>query len=262
MKENPLFNQLSTEAEKVCPGNANKIAAFVKERYFMAKKKTLLIIPIVIIITIIISALTPLCAWAEENGYQPRLTAPNSSISYYSSAKNRYFQTGTPMPNCVAYAYGRIYEMNGEAPLLTHGSAGDWYFMNKANGYYDYGSEPKLGAVACWSGHVAIVEKIGKDGSVTISESHWGGTYFDVKTYSNMSSHYGQTFYGYIYTYNDGLTKSLERRLLNAKREENTQYKQEIINSPEQENGFSIISLDANREAVSKRDALLNRILN
>ncbi|MBR7060635.1 MAG: hypothetical protein IKI34_02765, partial [Eubacterium sp.] len=84
----------------------------------MAKKKTLLIIPILIIITIIISALSPLSALADEdNGYQPRLTAPNSSIAYYSSKLNRYFQTGTPMPNCVAYAYGRVYEMNGEAPL-------------------------------------------------------------------------------------------------------------------------------------------------
>ena len=228
----------------------------------MAKKKTLLIIPMVIIITIIISALSPLCAWAEDSDYQPRLTAPNSSISYYSSAKNRYFQTGTPMPNCVAYAYGRVYEMNGEAPLINHGSAGDWWYINKSNGYYDYGQEPKLGAVACWSRHVAVVEAINSDGSVTISESHWGGTYFDVRTYSNMHSHYGQTFYGYIYTYNDGLTKSLEKRLLNAEKEKHTQYKQASINSPEQENEFSIISLDSTRsETTTKRDAILNRIL-
>jgi surface antigen len=228
----------------------------------MAKKKTLLIIPIVIIFTIVISALTPLCAWAEEdNGYQPRLTAPNSSIAYYSSKLNTYFQTGTPMPNCVAYAYGRVYEMNGEAPLINHGSAGDWWYINKSNGYYAYGKEPKLGAVACWSGHVAVVEKINSDGSVTISESHWGGTYFDVRTYANMYSHYGQTFYGYIYTYNEGLSKSLENRLLNAKKETHTQYKQETINSPEQENEFSIISLDSNRSTTTKRDALLNKLL-
>jgi surface antigen len=228
----------------------------------MAKKKTLLIIPMVIIITIIISALSPLCAWADDSDYQPRLTAPNSSIAYYSSKLNRYFQTGTPMPNCVAYAYGRVYEMNGEAPLINHGSAGDWWYINKSNGYYDYGQEPKLGAVACWSRHVAVVEAINSDGSVTISESHWGGTYFDVRTYSDMSSHYGQTFYGYIYTYNNGLTKSLERRLLNAEKEKHTQYKQETINSPEQENEFSIISLDANRNTnTTKRDALFSRIL-
>ena len=228
----------------------------------MAKKKTLLIIPMLIIITIIISALTPLTALAKEDGYQPRLTAPNSSISYYSSKKNVYFQTGTPMPNCVAYAYGRVYEMNGEAPLINHGSAGDWWYINKSNGYYDYGKTPKVGAVACWSRHVAVVEKVNKDGSVTISESHWGGTYFDVRTYANMNSHFGQTFYGYIYTYNEGLTKSLEKKLINAKKEKNTKYKQETINSPEQENEFSIISLEANRStSANKRDALLNKIL-
>ena len=185
----------------------------------MTKKKTLLIIPIVVIMTILFSALTPLAAYAEGENYEPRLTAPNSSISYYSSKLNRYFQTGTPMPNCVAYAYGRVYEMNGEAPLINHGSAGDWYFINKRNGYYSYGQEPKVGAVACWSRHVAVVEKVNSDGSVTVSESHWGGTYFDVKTFSNMHSHYGQTFYGYIYTYNNGVSKALARKLVNAKKE-------------------------------------------
>ena len=169
----------------------------------MAKKKTLLIIPIVVIMTMILSAITPICAYAENDNYEPRLTAPNSSIPYYSRELNVYAQTGTPMPNCVAYAYGRIYEMNGEKPLITHGSAGDWYFINKSHGYYEYGSEPKLGAVACWSNHVAVVEKINDNGSITLSESHWGGRYFDTVTYSNMYSHYGQKFYGYIYTYED-----------------------------------------------------------
>ena len=196
----------------------------------MTKKKTLLIVPIVMAITIMISALTPISAYADGENYEPRLTAPNSSIPYYSSQLNPYFQTGTPMPNCVAYAYGRIYEMNGEAPLLTHGSAGDWYFMNKSAGYYEYGSEPKLGAVACWSRHVAIVEAINDDGSVTISESHWGGTYFDVRTYADMTSHFGQTFYGYIYTYNNGLTKELEKAILTARKKKNTQYMTKAVN--------------------------------
>ena len=111
----------------------------------MAKKKTLLIIPIVMIMTILISALTPICAYADNDSYEPRLTAPSSSSPYYSRKLNVYFQTGTPMPNCVAYAYGRIYELNGEAPKITHGSAGDWYGMNKRAGYYDYGSEPEVG---------------------------------------------------------------------------------------------------------------------
>lgn len=102
------------------------------------------------------------------------------------------------MPNCTAYAYGRIYEITGEAPLIKSGNAGSWWFNNKRNDYYEYGSEPKLGAIACWSGHVAVVEEINGD-TITISESHWGGRYFNTKTYSNPNSKYRQTFYGYIY---------------------------------------------------------------
>jgi surface antigen len=226
----------------------------------MAKKKTLLIIPIVLLMTIIISAMTPLCVLADDDNYEPRLTAPNSSISYYSSKLNTYFQTGYGMPNCVAYAYGRIYEMNGEKPLITRGSAGDWYYINKSNGYYDYGSEPKLGAVACWSNHVAIVEAISDDGAVTVSESHWGGTYFDVKTYTNMYSHYGQTFYGYIYTYNNGVTKELENKLLNAKKEENTQYKQEKITTPDGVNEFNMLKLN-NETTVDEKELFLSQLL-
>ena len=228
----------------------------------MAKKKTLLIIPIVIILTLIISAITPMVALADDNGYEPRLTAPDSSIPYYSTKLNVYHQTGTPMPNCVAYAYGRIYEMNGEAPLITRGNAGEWYGMNKAAGYYDYGSEPKVGAVACWSGHVAIVEKVNKDGSVTISESHWGGTYFDVRTYEDMTSHYGQTFYGYIYTYNNGLTKSLEKRLVNAKKEENTQYKQEKIETIESDNELQVITPEVAKKSSDNKKSVKKSILN
>ena len=97
----------------------------------MTKKKTLLIIPFVIIMTVIISLATPVLVYANDNGYEPRLSAPSSSSPYYSRQLNRYFQVGSGMPNCVAYAYGRIYEMNGEKPLITHGSAGDWYFINK-----------------------------------------------------------------------------------------------------------------------------------
>lgn len=136
------------------------------------------------------------------NDYEPRLTAPNGE-PYYTRELNAYAQTGYGMPNCVAYAYGRIYELNGEAPKISKGNAGEWWFINKRNNYYEYGSDPKLGAVACWSNHVAVVEQISDDNVITISESHWGGKYFNTKTYSNMNSHYGQAFYGYIYTYNE-----------------------------------------------------------
>lgn len=155
---------------------------------------------ITVLLTIIVLTVFPTTVFADE--YEPRLTAP-SGEPYYTRELNAYAQTGYGMPNCVAYAYGRVYEMNGEKPLITRGNAGDWWFINKSNDYYEYGSEPKLGAVACWSRHVAVVEQIADDGAITVSESHWGGRYFNTNVYYNMSSHYGQTFYGYIYTYNE-----------------------------------------------------------
>lgn len=155
---------------------------------------------ITVLLTFIILTAFPATIFGQD--YEPRLTAPQGE-PYYTRELNAYSKTGYGMPNCVAYAFGRIYELNGEKPLLDHGSAGSWWFINKSNDYYDYGSEPKLGAVACWSNHVAVVENIAEDGAITISESHWGGKYFDTKIYYNMSSHYGQSFYGYIYAYNE-----------------------------------------------------------
>lgn len=155
---------------------------------------------ITVLLTIIVITVFPTTVFADE--YKPRLTAPNGE-PYYTRELNVYSQTGYGMPNCVAYAFGRIYELNGEKPLITKGNAGEWWFINKRNDYYEYGSEPKLGAIACWSNHVAVVEEISENGAVTVSESHWHGKYFNTQVYSNMHSHYGQRFYGYIYAYNE-----------------------------------------------------------
>ncbi len=157
-----------------------------------------------VLFTLIILTVFPTTVFAQSsnNDFEPRLTAPCGE-PYYTRELNAYAQTGYGMPNCVAYAYGRIYELNGEAPKINRGNAGEWWFINKYNDYYDSGSEAKVGAIACWSNHVAVVEAVNSDGSVTISESHWGGTYFNTAVYSNMSSHYGQAFYGYIYAYEE-----------------------------------------------------------
>ena len=151
---------------------------------------------IAVIIAAVILTLTPCTALAKE--FEPRLTSPNGE-AYYTRKLNVYAQQGYGMPNCVAYAYGRLYEINGQAPKLNRGDAGQWWSINKRNGYYEYGDVAERGAVACWSNHVAVVEEINNDGSITVSESHWGGKYFNTKKYYSMSSHYGQKFYGYIY---------------------------------------------------------------
>lgn len=227
-----------------------------KGESIMAKKKTLLIVPVIFIITIIISMLTPMSALADDSNYECRLTAPSQSIGYYNTQLNVYAQTGTPMPNCVAYAYGRIYEMNGEKPLITHGNAGEWWFINKNHNYYPSGSEPKVGAVACWSNHVAIVEKVNENGSVTLSESHWGGSYFDTVTYYDMSSHYGQSFYGFIYAYNDGITQELRHKLLNAEAKAKVQNIEFSSAAPDASITLSLNKVDAPTNSIYLADML------
>ena len=141
----------------------------------------------------------------SATSFSPRYNAPSSSDSYFYSL-NPFYNNGYGMPNCTCYAYGRAYELLGTEPNLSRGNAGYWWWYNKSNRIYSYGSTPKLGAIACWDkydqnqGHVAVVEAI--DGnSVTISESHYSGTYFDTRTINSNSSNYltSMRFLGYIY---------------------------------------------------------------
>ena len=137
--------------------------------------------------------------------FTPRTTAPSTSNSYYYSS-NPFYKSGYGMPNCTCYAYGRAWEILGSKPSLSTGNAGKWYWYNKNNGIYSYGSTPKLGAIACWDkydenqGHVAVVEAISGD-TITISESHYKSTNFDTRNIASNSSNYLtiMRFCGYIY---------------------------------------------------------------
>lgn len=138
--------------------------------------------------------------------FSPRYEAPSYDNPYYYSSKNIFYSAGYGMPNCTAYAFGRAYEILGYEPNLSHGNAQDWYGYNLNGGYYNYGSTPKVGAIACWShdnsGHVAVVESI--DGNtVTYSNSAWSGDNFYL-TYGNVSNpgsggNSWWNFQGYIY---------------------------------------------------------------
>lgn len=138
-------------------------------------------------------------------GFTPRFDKPNSGDSCFYS-DNIFYKSGYGMPNCTCYAYGRAYELLGKKPSLSTGNAGFWWWYNKNNGIYSYGSTPKLGAIACWdkydqnSGHVAVVEAVNGN-TVTISESHYNSTFFDTRTINSDSSNYltSMRFLGYIY---------------------------------------------------------------
>lgn len=146
--------------------------------------------------------------------YHPRLTAPSLSNPYYYSDSNLFYQYGWGMPNCTCYAWGRAYEITGEEPDLSLGSAYLWYDYNIEYGVYPYGSEPRLGAIACWTytdgapGHVAVVEKI-EDGVITFSNSAYSGTVFYTSTAPIDDPCDGREtwiFQGYIYVADRGGT--------------------------------------------------------
>lgn len=150
-----------------------------------------------------------ICAFAgviRKNNlkFTPRLTAPEYNNSFYYS-DNVFFKSGFGIPNCTAYAWGRVYELLKEKPELSTGNARDWYGYNRENNIYGYGKKPKLGAVACfdneYGGHVAVVEEI-RDNKITFSNSAYNGKSFYL-TYADINdSNPGQkgwVFQGYIY---------------------------------------------------------------
>ena len=96
----------------------------------------------------------------------------------------------------------------GRYHKLSRANAEDWYGYNDG---YERGQTPKLGAVICWRkgniknasdgcGHVAVVEKIDSDGTITTSNSGWNSTTFYLKTIKKPYEIGGTYhFQGFIY---------------------------------------------------------------
>lgn len=136
--------------------------------------------------------------------YDPRLNDDGMMNNPYWYSLNPFYQAGVGLPNCTCYAWGRRYEITKEAPTLSLGNADEWYGYTTDG--YKRGSEPKLGAVICYSGgsigtgHVGVVEVIHGDGSIITSNSNYGAEYFI--TYNLVPPNYalpGLTFQGFIY---------------------------------------------------------------
>ena len=141
--------------------------------------------------------------------FEPRLSAPDPSNSFYNSNLNSYVRSGWGMfqngGNCTAYAYGRLLELgliNGNTGVFLH-DAWSWWDDAVSNGF-SYGSEPRCGAIASWSkaawngnyGHVAIVEAVNPDGSIIVSESHFNYALFKTQNLNQLNR---PGFNGYIY---------------------------------------------------------------
>ena len=144
----------------------------------------------------------------REDGYTPRLTSPDEDDARYYSGENPFYAAGYGMPNCTCYAWGRAYEISGERPELSPYDACTWYDYNAENHIYDYGDEPRQGAIACWAyadggpGHVAVVEEVDDD-TVLLSNSAYSGAEFYMDTVPDDDPSAGREnwiFQGYIYT--------------------------------------------------------------
>lgn len=79
------------------------------------------------------------------------------------------------LPNCVGYARARWIELSGGTQNYASGITGNaevWFKKASNISSLSVGTEPKLGAIACWgSNHIAVVERILDDGSFYVSES-------------------------------------------------------------------------------------------
>ena len=148
--------------------------------------------------------------------FTPRLTQPSNTDTHWINTAYGglnpcilgypSYGYGNCLANCVGYRYGRAYEILGYDPGLCINQASAWYTYNDG---YPRSSTPQLGAIACYddggSGHVAVIEEITYSGgtpvSCTISESVYGGAYFQTATItaaSGWARFTGYAFQGFI----------------------------------------------------------------
>lgn len=113
--------------------------------------------------------------------YYPAIDYANNRFTYPGDQKALLWKNG----NCVAYTYARAYEILGyKLDEKFKVNAKNWSTVNKENGFFDYGSTPREGAIAVFGptskypyGHVAIVEKIDNE-KIYFSESGWNNFEF------------------------------------------------------------------------------------
>lgn len=103
--------------------------------------------------------------------------------------------------NTYSFGYCTFYAKNRRPDMGNYwGNAANWYYNARAAGYAA-GTAPRVGAVAWrpWggggAGHVAIVEAVNADGSITVSDMNGPAGWNRIATYRTSASSYS----GYIY---------------------------------------------------------------
>lgn len=157
--------------------------------------------------------------------FVPRRTRPESGNPYYNTPAAGGYAVGAilgkptdagcdVLANCVGYAAGRFNEIIGAGQFVYWQWAPNpdqWISTAKQYGLR-IGSEPELGAVAVWRHHVAVVEEIHADGSITTSESGYGcaNPFWTSKRSRNGGSWGGEGFLGFIYQPEVSMKKGID----------------------------------------------------
>ena len=112
---------------------------------------------------------------------------PDLSSSYYASTNNIFWPTNAPpdlgssLGNCTWYAFGRLLELGASPEPLSalRMNASDW--ATEADGIFMVDSTPAVHSIAQLNsvpndfsgGHVAVVESLNADGTITVTESSY-----------------------------------------------------------------------------------------
>ncbi len=123
----------------------------------------------------------------------------------YTTYKNKpYGNNAYTTVGCAWFASARAYQITGVDSPIFSGSS--WYNGQYANYGYSRGSTIRAKALACYSNHIAVVEKV-EGNTVTISEGgisdyrYADSGYCAIRTMSvaDVQSARGGNFLGYVY---------------------------------------------------------------
>lgn len=178
------------------------------------------ILSMIIALFVAATVVMPLAATESSAAFNVRTTMPEfgsaEGQAYYYTNNNLFYQYdlgpngkylsnkgGYCVGNCTWYAYARASEILGTKFNTTfRKGAAQWWDINKNGNYYPYGSTPKVGAIACYNSHVAIVEKV-VNGQPYVSESGWKISGSKPTSAADLRFHYGTPWEknpkGYIY---------------------------------------------------------------
>lgn len=122
-----------------------------------------------------------------------------------------YISNANVLCNCVGYANGRFNEIINDPDLKGLRKAFKYQLVCNAENFIEsakrqglkVSKKPMLGGIMVWqkgntldswdgAGHVEVVEKVNKDGSVVCSSSGWNGWAFRLLTRTNANGRWGQ----------------------------------------------------------------------